>query len=68
MLELNIKCETVEDANVHLNAFSYLNLITDLHMALHSAYKHGSDADVLQVFKNFYPDLSKATDHHQGAY
>jgi hypothetical protein len=68
MLELKIQCETPEEANVHLNAFGYLNLITDLYMALHTARKHGTDADVLVVVENFYPDLTKAMDHHQGAY
>jgi hypothetical protein len=68
MLELKIQCETPEEAAVHLGAFGYLNLITDLYNALRSAQKHGSDSDVLKVVANFYPDLCKAVDHHQGPY
>jgi hypothetical protein len=68
MLELKIQCETPEDAQIHLSAFGYLALITDLYMALHSARKHGTDQDVLRVVETFYPDLTKAMDYHQGPY
>lgn len=68
MLELKIQCDTSDEAHMYLNGPQYHNLISDLHHALRNAYKHGSDADVLQVFKNFYPDLSKAAEHHQGPY
>lgn len=68
MLELKINCEDVQEAQVYLNAFSYLNLITDLDAALRLARKHGTPADVLKVFDNFMSDLSSAAEHHTGAY
>jgi hypothetical protein len=68
MLELNIKCESVEQAQMYLNGPQYHNLISDLYQSLHSAQKHGTEQDVLQAVKIFYPDLCKAFDHHQGAY
>lgn len=68
MLELNIKCETLEEARVYLNATQYHNLISDLYGALHAAQKHGTDKDVLFQINNFMPDLYKAVEHNLGAY
>ena len=68
MLELNIKCEDLEQARVYLNATNYVSLLQDMRTALHNAYKHGTDADVLRIVKNFYPDILIAIDHSQGAY
>ena len=68
MLELNIKCESLEEARVYLNAQQYLNLLTDLREALRGAYKHGTDADVVKIAENFYADITQACDHAEGAY
>lgn len=68
MLELNIKCESIEEARVYLNAHQYHNLISDFYAALRSARKHGSDADVLHQVDCFMPDLCKAIDNSEGAY
>ena len=68
MLELNIKCNSLEEARVYLNATNYISLLQDLHTNLHQAYKHGTDADVLKVVENFYPDIIRACDHSEGAY
>jgi len=68
MLELNIKCESLEEARVYLNAHQYHNLISDLYSALRNARKHGKPSDVLQVFDNFLPELCKAIDSIEGAY
>jgi hypothetical protein len=69
MLELKIKCETAEDARIYLNAHQYHNLLDDLRNALRSAQKHGgTDAHVVRVVENFFPDLTAACDHHTGAY
>lgn len=68
MLELNLKCESVEEMRTYLNGPQYLNLISDLQQALRTAQKHGTDSDVLQVVVNFYPDLCAAMDHHEGPY
>ena len=68
MLELNIKCESLEEARVYLNANNYVSLLQDLHTNLRQAYKHGTDADVLKVVENFYPDIITAIDHSEGAY
>lgn len=68
MLELNIKCESREEAEVYINAPAYHNLISDLYAALRSARKHGSDKDVLDKIESFMPDLAKAVDHSFGAY
>jgi len=68
MLELNIKCESIDEARIYLNAPQYLNLITDLQVAIRNAQKHGNDASVLQVVNAFYPDLCKAVDDNTGAY
>ena len=68
MLELNIKCESIEDAQIYLNAHSYLHLLTDLHQALRTARKHGSPADVVKVFDNYMPELDRTVEHHTGAY
>jgi hypothetical protein len=68
MLELNIKCESLEEAHVYLNAHQYLNLISDFYVVIRNAKKHGSDADVLKAVENFYPDIIRAVDHSEGAY
>lgn len=68
MLELNIKCESLEEARVYLNAPNYVGLLQDMHNTLRSAYKHGTDADVLKAVELFYPDIIRAVDHSEGAY
>ena len=68
MLELNIKCEDLDEARVYLNAPQYHNLLTDLYAALRSARKHGSDADVVKAVDTFYPHIILACEHHSGAY
>ena len=68
MLELNIKCESVDEARIYLNALQYHNLLDDLRNALRSAQKHGSNKDVLQVVETFFPDITNACEHHQGPY
>lgn len=68
MLELNIKCDTIDEARVYLNAPQYLNLIDDFYNALRSARKHGSDVDVLKQVELFMPDLQAAIDNNQGPY
>lgn len=68
MLELNIKCDTPDEARIYLNAPQYHNLISDLRHALRNAQKHGSDADVLKVVQNFFPEICIASDNHQGPY
>jgi hypothetical protein len=68
MITLTINCENEDQARVYLNALQYHNLIGDLYQALRSAEKHGTEADVLKVVKNFKPDLIKAIDNHEGAY
>lgn len=68
MLELNLKCESREEASVYLNAHAYHNLICDFYAALRSAQKHGTDKDVLNQIEHFMPDLAKAVEHNLGAY
>ena len=68
MLELKIPCESAEQAMMYLNAPQYYNLLTDLREALRGAFKHGTDQDVLKVMATFYPDITQACDHNQGAY
>ena len=68
MLELNIKCESVDEARIYLNALQYHNLLDDLRNALRNAQKHGSNKDVLQVVETFFPDITNACDNHQGPY
>lgn len=68
MIDLVIKCETLEEASVYLNAHQYLNLISDFYSALRSAKKHGSDTDVLKTVDMFEHDFISAIDHSQGAY
>jgi len=68
MLELKIECETPDEARMYLNAPQYHNLISDLRHALRNAQKHGTDADVLKVVQNFFPELGIAADNHQGPY
>jgi hypothetical protein len=68
MIDLVIKCESLEEASTYLSAQQYLNLLHDFYSALRSAKKHGSDEDVLKTVDMFMPDLSRAIDHSQGAY
>ncbi len=68
MLELNIKCESLEEARIYLNAQQYHNLLDDFYNALRSAQKHGTDADVLKAVDKFFPDLRAAIDNSTGAY
>lgn len=68
MLELKIQCETRDEAHMYINAPEYHNLISDFRHALRNAQKHGTDADVIRVVQNFFPDLCTASDHHQGPY
>ena len=68
MLELKITCENAEEARVVLNAHNYLALIDDFYNALRSARKHGTDADVLKVVDQFYPEMCNAIDNSTGAY
>jgi nitrate/nitrite-specific signal transduction histidine kinase len=68
MLELKITCDTAEDARIYLNAHQYYNLLDDLRNALRNAQKHGTDAHVVRVVENFFPDITIACDHHQGPY
>jgi hypothetical protein len=53
MLELNIKCESLDEARVYLNAHNYLNLISDFYQAIYTARKHGTNADVLDKIEYF---------------
>ncbi len=68
MLELKIKCDSLEEARMYLNAPNYLSLLQDLRENLRGAMKHGGDADVLRVVDNFMPDIAQACDHNDGAY
>jgi hypothetical protein len=68
MLELNIKCATIEEARVVLNAQQYLNLIDDFFNALRTARKHGTEEDVLKIVDQFYPEMCNAIDNATGAY
>jgi 3-hydroxyisobutyrate dehydrogenase-like beta-hydroxyacid dehydrogenase len=68
MLELKITCDTIDEVNIYANAVSLHNLLGDLRNALRTAQKHGTDADVLKVVQNFFPDITAAVDHSQGPY
>lgn len=68
MLELKIQCSTTDEAHMYLNAPQYHNLISDLRHALRNAQKHGTEADVIRVVETYFPELTIAADHHQGAY
>jgi len=68
MLELKITCDTVDEVNIYTNAISLHNLLGDLCEALRKAHKHGTPTDMLKVFDNFYPDITKAVEHCQGPY
>jgi hypothetical protein len=68
MLELKLTCDTVDEANIYVNAVGLHNLLGDLRNALRNAYKHGDDASVLKVVQDFYNDITKAVDHSQGPY
>ena len=68
MLELNLKCETIDEARMYLNGPQYLALIDDFYNALRSARKHGTDADVLKQVDSFMPELLAAVDNSTGAY
>ena len=68
MIDLVIKCESLEEASTYLSAQQYLNLLHDFYAALRNAKKHGSDEDVLKTVDMFMPDLARAVDHSQGAY
>ena len=68
MLELNIKCESLEEARVYLNAPQYHNLISDMYSGLRSARKHGTDADVIMFVDNCLDGLYKAVENSGGAY
>jgi len=68
MLELNIKCETIDEARVYLNGPQYLNLIDDFYNALRSARKHGNDVDVLKQVDSYMNELREAIDNSSGAY
>ena len=68
MLQLNITCDTLEEARIYLNALQYYSLISDLSRSLRNAYKHGTEGDVARTITNFLPDLDKAVENSQGAY
>lgn len=68
MLELKIKCESLEEARVYLNATNYVSLLQDMHQALRNAQKHGTAEDVVKVVDAFMPDIWRAIDHSEGAY
>jgi 3-hydroxyisobutyrate dehydrogenase-like beta-hydroxyacid dehydrogenase len=68
MLELKITCDTIDEVNIYTNAVSLHNLLGDLRTALRNAQKHGTDADVVRVVQNFFPDITAACDHCQGPY
>lgn len=68
MIELNLKCDSVEQARIYLNANNYLNLLYDLNTALRNAQKHGTDADVVRIVNSFMQDILQACDHAEGAY
>lgn len=53
---------------MYLNAEQYHNLLTDMRVAFRNAQKHGTDADVLKVVQNFFPDITIACDNHEGPY
>jgi hypothetical protein len=68
MLELKINCDTIDEINIYANAVSLHNLLSDLCEQFRTAQKHGTDADVVKVVQNFFPDLCKAVEHCQGPY
>ena len=68
MIEINLKCESVEEARVYLNAPQYHNLISDMYSGLRNARKHGEDSDVIMFVDNYLDDLYKAIENSEGAY
>ena len=68
MLELNIKCESHDEARVYLNAHQYLNLLSDFAEAIRASKKHGTYKDVLNKVDSFYPEICKAVENSLGAY
>ena len=68
MLELNIKCESPDEARVYLNAQQYLNLLSDFAEAIRLSKKHGTYKDVLNKVDLFYPEICKAVENSLGAY
>lgn len=68
MLELKLKCKSVDEARIYLNGLQYYNLLGDMREALRAAYKHGTEAEVLKVINGFYPDIDRAVDNNSGAY
>lgn len=68
MIEITIKCESLEEARIYLNGPQYHNLISDLCGAFHSARKHGESSEVIALVDNYMPDLFKAVENSEGAY
>ena len=68
MIEITLKCETLEEARTYLNAPNYLNLIQDFYEAVRAARKHGTDEDVLFQIKNYFAEFATACEHSNGAY
>lgn len=68
MIELKIKCESVEEARVYLNGPQYHNLISDLCMSIRNAQKHGTENDLIRIVASFYPDLASAVNNSEGPY
>jgi len=68
VIEINIKCESIDEARVYLNGPQYLNLLEDFCGAIRGARKHGTDQDILQKVELFYPDMCRAVDHNTGPY
>jgi hypothetical protein len=67
MFELNIKCESADEARIYINGPQYLNLLEDIYNAVRASQKHG-DGDLDKVLEMFLPDISRAIDHSEGAY
>lgn len=68
MIKITFECETVEEANVYVNAIQTRNLLSDFVLSMHNAKKHGTDAEVLRNLTAFYDDLVRAADHASGPY
>ena len=68
MIKITFECETVEEANVYVNAIQTRNLLTDFVLSMHNSRKHGTDTDVLRNLVAFQDDLEKAADHASGPY
>jgi hypothetical protein len=65
-IQITIKCEDKNEANIYLNAQQYLNLLSDIQSQIRDCLKY--EQNMNDTLNSIYKDVCQCTEHHLGPY